>query len=137
MAIRKNRSFFIVVSILLYLCVARNTGLCSAEELQFEESVRLVSLVDEAATLVSEKGEGAFDLFSEEGSKWRHGELYIFVVGLDGTFIVHPDPQLKGKNQMSLTDVNGKPIVQSFITKVTENPQHGRGWSHYLLGEAR
>ena len=129
---KKKWYLCIVISVFLSLQVVFCAGFCLAEEFQFEESMKLVALVDDAAALVAEKGAAAFSLFSEEGSRWRHGEIYIFVLGLDGTFIVHPDPQLAGKNQMNLTDVNGKPIVRSSIAKATENGEKQGTWLHYL-----
>lgn len=128
----KEGTIFVVISVFLFLQVVLCTGLCLAEELQFEESIKLVALVDDAVALVTEKGEAAFNLFVEEGSRWRHGEIYIFVLGLDGTFVVHPDPQLRGKNQMNLSDVDGKPIVKSLIAKAKESGEKGGAWLHYL-----
>ena len=56
--------------------------------------------------------------------------IFLFVVDLDGTFVVHPDPSLADRNQIHLTDVNGKPIVEWFISEVTGKDSNG--WSHYL-----
>ena len=126
---KKNILLAILVSVVSAFLLS---GICHAEELQYEESRKLVALVDEAAALIAEKGEEAFKILSVEGSKWRHGETYIFVLSPDGTFLVHPDPEFAGKNQIDFTDVNGKPVVKWFIAKVKENPQRRSGWSHYL-----
>ena len=126
-----SRNLSIIIAILTCLHIGFFTGKCRAEELQYEESRMLVSLVDEAAALIAKKGEAAFKELSVEGSKWRHGDTYIIVNGLDGTCFVHPDPALVGKNQINLTDIDGKPIVKEFIAKVKGNPQKQSGWSHY------
>ena len=127
-----KRNLSLVISLLVCLHLLLFAEVCGAEELQYEESKQLVSLVDEAAALITGKGEEAFKELSVEGSKWRHGDTYVFVIALDGTCVVHPDAEFAGKNQINLTDMNGKPIVKEFISKVKGNPQKRSGWSHYL-----
>lgn len=126
----KKKITCMAISTLVWLFLFSSAEFCMAEELQYEETQRLVSLVDDATALVEEKGEHAFKDFSTVGSCWRHFQTYILVVGLDGTFIVHPDPNLVGKNQIDLKDVNGKPIVRWFIAEVSGEKRSG--WSHYL-----
>ena len=75
----------------------------------------LVALVNEASRLVSEKGDGAFHEFRAGDSKWRHGDIYIFVLDTDGNMVVHPNKALEGKNQLDLKDVNGKPIIKDIL----------------------
>ena len=101
-----------------------------ASSVQKINSEDLMSLVGDAARLVEKKGEKAFAKFAVEGSKWTQGESYIFVVDLDGAFVVHPDPKLSGKNQLHLKDVNGKPIVKWFLSELSGKDKSG--WSHYL-----
>src|SRR5215471_11949760 len=79
----------------------------------YEDTRRLVELVEEAATLVEQKGEKAFAEFNTKGSKWLIDQYYIFVYGTDGTCFFHPiEPELVGKNLMDLRDMDGKPVVQ-------------------------
>ena len=82
----------------------------------------IVSLVKRASALVHEKGEGSFMDLRIPGSPWRQGEKYIFVLNPDGKMIVHPDPDLEGKNQLELKDINGKPIIRGLLDAVTKFP---------------
>lgn len=97
-----------------------------------QETRDLVALVDAAANKVEAEGERAFDELSQPGSRWRHGETYVFVLASDGTMLVHPDPALQGKNTIDLKDVNGRPIIRGLIRAATAVPdQPAGGWYHY------
>ncbi len=91
----------------------------------------LVALVNNAAEVVSTKGEAAFAEFRVAGSRWRQGETYIFVLDPQGNMLVHPDPALDGKNVLDLKDVNGRPIIRGIIAAVTTLPNKQEGWYHY------
>ena len=96
------------------------------------DSARLIkALVGEAANLIRQSGESAFDAFRLAGSRWRTGETYIFVLDPAGLMIDHPDPELQGKNQLELRDVNGKPIIKGLIGAVSDVPDKTTGWYHY------
>ena len=45
----------------------------------YEDTRQLVTLVEEAATLIEQKGDGAFKQFGVKGSKWWIDQYYIFV----------------------------------------------------------
>ena len=96
-----------------------------------DEAAGLVVLVKAAAELVRAKGEAAFSEFRIPGSRWRQGEAYIFVLGLDGTMLVHADPAMEGTNQLDLKDINGKPIIRGLLSAATALPQKPEGWYHY------
>ncbi len=96
-----------------------------------EETRQLVALVNDAAKLVATSGEVAFQDFRKDGSKWRQGETYIFVLDPSGKMVVHPDPELEGKNEMGLKDVNGKPIVKGLVDAAMSLPEKPEGWYHY------
>ncbi|HEY0720498.1 MAG TPA: cache domain-containing protein [Gammaproteobacteria bacterium] len=97
----------------------------------YEETRRLVALVDEAADLVATGGEAMFSELSLDGSRWRVGETYIFVLDLDGDMLVHPDPALKGRDVLDLKDVNGKSIIRGLIGAATRFTDKPHGWFHY------
>jgi signal transduction histidine kinase len=107
----------------------------SASAYQFEETHELVSLVESAALLLQTKGERVLSEFSVPNSKWRNKEKYIFVIDLQGNMLVHPDPELCGKNTIDLKDVNGKPVIQGLIDAATSLPQKHFGWFHYQWPE--
>jgi signal transduction histidine kinase len=95
------------------------------------ETRKLVDLVKDASELVRTQGEAAFQEFSRPGSRWRQEETYIFVLDPQGNMLVHPDPNLQGKNQLDLKDINGKPIIRGLIDAATAVPAKPEGWYHY------
>ncbi|MFH0880041.1 MAG: cache domain-containing protein [Lentisphaerota bacterium] len=119
------------------------TGLAhpaSAEEkelsYQFEDTRRLVSLVEEAADLMEKDGTGAFTEFGEKNSRWLDDDHYLFVYTLDGTCVFHPmAPELVGRNLMSMRDMDGKPVIQ-YITQIgQQSGPDAAGWVFYLWEE--
>lgn len=118
---------------LLQACSPRaETGeASSAASFQYEETRQLVALVNDAAKRIRSEGEEAFETFREEGSRWRRGEDYVFVLDPEGKMLVHPDPAMEGKNQLDLEDVNGKPIVRGLLGAAMSLPDKPEGWYHY------
>ncbi len=102
-----------------------------SEDYQYKETRELVQLVNEAADLIHVKGEAAFSDFGLTGSRWRQEDIYIFVLDSDGNMLVHPDPELKGKNQLALKDISGKPIIRGLLGAATTFPDKPGGWYHY------
>jgi signal transduction histidine kinase len=99
----------------------------------YEDTRRLVALVEEAAALMEQKGEGAFREFGRKGSKWFTDPYYLFIYQLDGTCVFHPvQPEWVGKNMSELRDMNGKPMVR-LVTGIGEGAQKdASGWVFYL-----
>ncbi|MDP2929318.1 MAG: cache domain-containing protein [Candidatus Omnitrophota bacterium] len=111
---------------------------CAAQELpdyKYRETKDLVSLVRDAAGIITTKGEAAFTGFKKEGSPWRHGEVYIFVLDTAGNMVVHPDPALEGKDQIGLKDVNGKFVIKGIIEATASDSNRNEGWYHYQWPE--
>jgi len=106
------------------------SGITQSTGYTYDKTIRLVALVDDAASAVSQKGEKAFDDFMRPGTKWRNGNTYVFAVDLDGVVYAHEDTSFISKNMSGLTDPNGKLIVQWFIRKALGMNQ--KGWMHYL-----
>jgi signal transduction histidine kinase len=99
--------------------------------LEQPETRELVALVNDAAERVRAEGEAVLDEFRVEGSRWRRGETYVFVLDRDGNMLVHPDPSLESANQLELKDINGKAIVRGLIATATASPAKREGWYHY------
>jgi signal transduction histidine kinase len=97
---------------------------------RYAETYRLVDMVDEAAALIHRNGEAAFPTLMKIESRWRRGDIYIFVIDLKGYCFAHEDSSLVGRNISDLKDPNGKPIIQWFIRKALGPGQSG--WTHYL-----
>ncbi len=98
---------------------------------QQDTTRELVQLVEDATKLIRVKEEAAFSDFRLPGSHWRQGETYIFVLDPRGNMLVHPDPELEGKNQLDLKDINGKPIIRGLLGAATTFPDKPEGWYHY------
>lgn len=98
---------------------------------EYEETRDLVALVNDATELVSAEGEAAFSKLSQDESRWRQGETYVFVLDPEGNMLVHPDTSLQGRNVMDLKDVHGKPIIRGLIAAATSFPDKPEGWYHY------
>ncbi len=96
---------------------------------QYQQTQDLVSLVQDAAALIREKGEAAFPEFKKNGSKWRNGDKYIFVMDPEGNMLVHPDAALEGKNQMELKDAGNRFVIKDLNKKAMSDRK--RGWFHY------
>lgn len=103
----------------------------NSQEYEHPETKELVALVKEAAKLLQNEGEKAFEEFRVKDSRWRKDETYIFVFDLQGKMLVHPDPKLEGKNQLNLKDTAGKPIIKGLLSAAQAGPSKPEGWYHY------
>lgn len=99
----------------------------------YDDTKQLVTLVEDAATLMEQKGEVAFKDFGVKNSKWFNDKYYLFVYDLDGNCIFHAEqPGLVGKNLISFKDAAERPIVE-LITAVGRKPDtDASGWVFYL-----
>jgi len=127
----------ILVIILALLCYAAH--LYADDQLSrylYEDTKRLVKLVEDAATLVERTGTAAFAEFGRKGSPWFDDQCFLFVYDSAGTCTFHATiSELVGKNLMDLRDMNGKPLIR-FITDVCRKPQQdAHGWVFYLWQE--
>jgi signal transduction histidine kinase len=99
----------------------------------YRDTKSLVSLVEDAATLMEREGETAFKQFGQKDSKWLNEDYYLFVYALDGTCLFHPiTPELIGKNVMALRDMNGKPIIRQITDVGRKAESDASGWVFYL-----
>jgi signal transduction histidine kinase/quercetin dioxygenase-like cupin family protein len=98
---------------------------------QPDSTHNLVALVKDAAALILLRGETAFEDFRVTGSRWREGETYIFILDPAGNMLVHADPEMEGRNQLDLEDINGKPIIRGLLATVMTSPDKPEGWYHY------
>jgi len=133
---RSARSAFFLVllaTIALIVSIVRGAAKEQLSRYTYRDTRSLVSLVEEAAALMEQKGEQAFADFARKDSKWFNEDYYFFVYALDGTCLFHAiTPELIGKNVMDLRDMNGKPIVRR-ITDIGRKPENdASGWVFYL-----
>ncbi len=95
------------------------------------QTLALVALVREAASLIETQGEAAFPEFRKPGSKWLHDEIYIFVEDPQGQVHVNaPQPAIEGQNILEFKDKGGKPLVRDYINLVHQHAS-GETWAHY------
>lgn len=102
----------------------------------YEDTKRLVRLVEDAATLMEQNGTAAFAEFDRKDSRWFNQAYYFFVYDLAGVNVFHAaSPELTGKNLIDFRDMNGKPVLR-FITEIGKMPQRdANGWVFYLWQE--
>ena len=102
----------------------------------YEDTKRLVRLVEDAATLMERNGTAAFAEFDKKDSRWFKHAYYFFVYDMAGVNVFHAaSPELTGKNLMEFRDMNGKPVLR-FVTEIGKKPQRdANGWVFYLWQE--
>jgi signal transduction histidine kinase len=94
----------------------------------------LQAFVRDAAALFTARGEAAFAEFRVKGSKWFHGETYVFVWSADGRRVFNaPNPSMEGLDASGVKDVQGRPYGRMFLD-VARSPS-GEGWVHYVFPE--
>lgn len=103
----------------------------------YEDTRRLIRIVEDAAALIEKKGPAAYADFAVKGSRWFRDNQYLFAYTLDCTCVFHAQqPALMGKNLASLTDMNGKPVIR-YITDIGRRPERdASGWVFYLWEES-
>lgn len=127
----------IIVIILALLCQVPHLN--ADDQLgryMYEDTKRLVKLVEDAATLMEGTGTDPFTEFNRKGSRWFNDQHYLFVYDSTGTNTFHATiSELVGKNLMDLRDMNGKPLIR-FITDVCKKPQRdAHRWIFYFWQE--
>ena len=133
----KNWFFFLIPVLWLFAVQAVHSGNMYGNAMQPDQyyqqdtTRKLVALVTDAAEQVRVKGETVFNEFRLPDSRWRTDETYIFVLDPEGNMLVHADPEMEGKNQIDLKDINGKPIVRGLIAAAMTFPDKQEGWYHY------
>ena len=104
----------------------------------YKDTRRLVSLVEDAADLMEQQGTNAFPAFGQMNSRWFNNNYYLFVYDIEGNCVFHPaNPELVGKNLMSLRDMNGKPVIQWITDVGRKTNDDASGWVFYLWEEGR
>ena len=131
-----KKGYFLIIAVFLLIKlteaqVPQKNKASTSLKVYEGETAELVALVSKAADLIRIKGETAFNDFNQTGSSWRHEETYIFVLDPEGNMLVHPDPELQGRNQINLKDVNGKPIIRGLLEAATAISGKPDGWYHY------
>ncbi len=75
----------------------------------------------------------AFTDFTAKVGKWQSRDLYVFVIGFDGTILAHGSSKaVVGKNMLDVTDVNGKAFTKEMAELMKAK---GSGWTDYMYSD--
>jgi polar amino acid transport system substrate-binding protein len=90
----------------------------------------LVAFVEKARDFALNNTEDvALKAFNDSNGIFVKRDLYIWAYDFDGTTLAHPyQPDLVGKNNTNLTDINGVPMIKNMIIIA----EQGNGFLYYL-----
>ena len=116
----------VLLLLVMALFVFGTTQLWAAEGATAKE---VKAKCQEAAKLLSEKGEAVMPEFNKRG-KWDWKDSYVFVYNMKGDIIGHPlMPHLRNKSALGLKDAKGKLIGVDFLA--IAKSKKGHGWTEY------
>lgn len=102
----------------------------------YEETRRLVRLVEAAAARVETEGEEALKEFGEAGSRWLNDARYFFVYDASGVCVFHPvAPHLVGRDLTDFRDFYGKPVIKRMSELAARAEPAAAEWFFYLWEE--
>ena len=83
------------------------------------------AMLNRASDAVKNNAKSAFKSFGDLNGKFIEDDLYVFVIGIeDMHFRAHgANPRLVNTDAKTLTDPNGKPIIQMMITMIKSKGQ--------------
>jgi cytochrome c len=92
------------------------------------------ALAEKAIEHIKEVGTTkAFEDFTTKDGKWQSRDLYIFVIGFDGTILAHGSTKATvGKNMLDVKDVNGKFFTKDMAELMKAK---GSGWTDYMWSD--
>jgi cytochrome c len=95
------------------------------------QASEIEALVNKAADTLEEQGRRAFEEFRKNGSPWRYGDVYLFVVDMQGIVLFHAArPNREGRDLLDERDAAGKQFHRDFIHTVK---RFGSGWVDYMF----
>jgi signal transduction histidine kinase len=101
---------------------------CGIYNMQMDRAF-IEDVVNQAAVLVAQRGEDAFNRLRDRTGPFVFMDTYVFVDAPDGTALVNPgQPSLEGKNIIDLKDVKGKAVTREFISAAMKD---GSAWVDY------
>ena len=97
----------------------------------------VIDMVDAAATAIDNRGFPQALPYAPKGT-WRRPEkgLYVFILGQDGTLLLHPDKRMEGRNVTRTRDADGTPFIREIIAASVRHPKKGM-WTTYLWRDAK
>ena len=137
-AIARPGRFLVVLFCLLSAgCSRSGSSAAPADPNLYEDTRQLVDFVEDAATLIEQKGpDAAFREFDKPESHWRTSPTYLFVYDIDGKAVWHGmNPDLVGRDLISLRDPLGKPVIQSIVDVGRRPEPNASDWIFYMWEE--
>lgn len=107
---------------LLAAMIAMPSGAAIAAEPATKEQA--VAMVQKAVAAIKAEGpDKAYAEIDNKSGPFVNGDLYIAVVGLDGTLLAYgADNHRVGENVMNLKDVDGKEVVKERVALAEKQP---------------
>jgi len=136
--IRFSMAFVLLLCLLGPGCSRRDSRAESrVDPYLYEDTRQLVRFVESAADLIEERGtEAAFREFQRPDSSWQKSPTYLFVYDTEGRNVWHGmNPELVGKDLITLRDPLGKPVVQSIVDVAGRPEENASDWIFYLWEE--
>ncbi len=88
---------------------------CSSAHTKHASKEQAQAMATKAADAVKRDGDKVFTAFND-GSEWRDGDLYVFVIDKTGTWRASgARPDLVGKNALNIADSDGKLFVKEIV----------------------
>ena len=114
----------LMLGVVVLLCMA-----CAAPAFAQATSNAAQQWVKKAVEFYHAHGkEKALAAFSDPKGQFMKGDLYIFVLDLNGKMLAHPKADLCGKDFMVVKDAHGKLFVPEIVKEAKEK---GNGWIEY------
>ena len=95
------------------------------------QAEEIEALVNRAAEVLEQQGSEAYAAFRRKGGGWRYGDVYLFVVDLQGIVLFNAArPNREGRDLLTERDADGKRFHRDFIDVVS---RFGSGWVDYMF----
>lgn len=95
------------------------------------QAAEIETLVNKAAEILESQGRKAFEEFRKKDSQWRYGDVYLFVVDMQGIVLFNAArPNREGRDLLNEHDADGKQFHREFVDVVG---QFGAGWVDYMF----
>ncbi|MDD5585857.1 MAG: cache domain-containing protein [Alphaproteobacteria bacterium] len=125
---------YLLLGLFVVLFAAGSATVSSAEEAKRGTKEEATALVNKAVAYFEANGkEKTLAKLQEPASEFIDRDLYVFVVGLDGTRLANPkQPKLVGTSMVGYKDLDGKPYGDEVIALGKDK---GEGWVDYKFSD--
>ncbi|KST57752.1 sodium:calcium antiporter [Methylobacterium sp. GXS13] len=131
----KRLLFFCLPILALIVFLPTRPVIGRDERVPVHQAVEIETLVNAAAETIESKGRTAFPEFRRKNSPWRYGDVYLFIVDMQGIVLFNAaHPNREGRDLLQEHDAAGKQFHKDFIGVVRES---GSGWVDYMFPRPR